>query len=204
MIEDITIKNNGGGKCRYILNASKSKTKLNGMFMVDSLAKNKLPSKSEIQTKADEYITELKRQKGISDVFFKLDWSQYIAELTFEFASIKELNEALYAIQQKGDKSGKATLMKEVFQFNGTTFKRINAPEPPVEEKKKLEAEMNKNIDLMRQAKFISIFRFEKEIEKVSNPAYKVAANGKAAMMQTTMHNLTKQEKVENTIILKK
>jgi hypothetical protein len=204
VVEDVTIKNNGSGKCRYILNASKSKTKLNGMFMVDSLAKNKLPSKSEIQARAEEYITELKKQKGISEVVFKLDWSQYTAELSFDFASIKELNEALYALQKKGDKEGKAPPMKEVFQFNGATFKRVNAPDPPAEEKKKLEAEMNKNIDLLRQAKFISIFRFDKEIEKVSNPAYKVAANGKAAMMQVTMHNLSKQEKVENTIILKK
>jgi hypothetical protein len=78
ILDKVAMKTDGSGEYSIILNASKSKTRINSISKMETINGKKVPKKAEIQTQLNEAAAVFKVVPGISNVKTSADFDKYI------------------------------------------------------------------------------------------------------------------------------
>ena len=78
ILDKVAMKADGSGEYSIILNASKSKTRINSISKMETINGKKVPKKAEIQTQLNEAAAVFKVVPGISNVKTSADFDKYI------------------------------------------------------------------------------------------------------------------------------
>lgn len=199
LVEQLNLHTDGSGDIEFIVNMSKSKTRVSSILAMKTINGRPVPTQKEIQEKVKEIETLLKNSSAISNVSSTIDWNNYIATLKCNFRSIEALNKAVKAVSVKQKMN--AGDVSNSFMYNATDkiFTRVN--------NFSLKDEYNKlsNADkeIFNNAFFTSIIRFDQNVKSVSNPSSKTSADKKAVMLrEKVMDIVTGKTSIENKINL--
>lgn len=199
-IEDITLKQDGSGSIKAVLNLSASKTQVATLLKLDAIGGNKIPSQKQIEDQTQEVVNILKNSKGITNVRYDLDFNNYIASLSCDFSSLEDLNHF------------SATLARH---FNSTVSKNVRysydrdksklSKEIPYQESytKVLEKLSQEDIQKIQKATYTQVFKFEQSVESTHHLDSKISPNKKAVLLQVSIVDFIQgKTSLSNTINL--
>ncbi|UAY50910.1 hypothetical protein [Ferruginibacter albus] len=200
-MEQVQMKNDGSGSFQLTLNLSKSKTKLNSILKLKTVNGHPVPTKEEITNKINDAKNTLAKTDGISNVKTTIDFENYIFSISYDFNSVANLNKAIKTIKLKEKVTG--NLLDDNYAYDATTktFQRKNNADP-----KTLYAKMsNADKEVLSDANYTCIYKFESDITTFTNKDAKLSANKKAVMLKQSMQNiLTGKKSIENKINITK
>ena len=101
IIDKMSLKADGSGEYSIILNASKSKTRLQSISKMETINGKKVPKKWEIESKLKEASEIFKTVPGISQVKTSFDAENYIIKLSCNFKKIENINAGLEKLKAK-------------------------------------------------------------------------------------------------------
>lgn len=198
--DDISFKNDGSGTMKYNVNLSSSRTKINSLLSLDSLNGKKVPSLNEVKSKIESIKNQLASYEGISNVKLDANYTDYNFKLQFDFDNIIALEKAIkyISISESGNKS----LNNQDFswlKFNENSLVR-SLPINDLKSIFKINAEDNESL---KKGYYMSITRFEKEIESANNPLSNISPNKLNIMLKTNALNIYNNPKsLDNVITL--
>jgi hypothetical protein len=198
IVDDISMNNDGSGTAKYTINLSSSKIKANSYLALDSLNGKKVPSISDLEKKIEEYKKKLENKEGISNVIFETNFSDFIFKFQCDFESVQTLQKAVKDIVASENKDW---VDDEYVWLNWKEdeFSR-STPALSADITTKMK---NDEVELLKNGSFISITRFDRPIEKQTNPNAKISANRLAVMIRTNPYLLTQNTEIlKNTIYL--
>ncbi|MFD1165185.1 hypothetical protein ACFQ2C_06150 [Sphingobacterium daejeonense] len=201
IVEEINMKSDGSGAIVGILNMSKSRTKVSSLMKLDKIDGFKIPNQAEIRKQVTTLVQLLKNTKGISNVKYKLDFTNYIASISCDFQDVNALN-AYTATLAKHFKSNLNTYSSYSYNSSNKTFERSYKHNPEAKKEfDKLKPENQKSFD---QAFYTSIYRFQQTVLKQSNASGKVSTNKQAVMIKVPIPTLINgKANLANTIVIK-
>jgi hypothetical protein len=200
IVEQVSLTANGSGSYKVIANISQSKSNLNGIFAKDTLFGKPIPKISTISAKMEEAKNKMAQMPGISNVKLTKDFSNYVFNLTCDFKSVKDLDNALVKTIEYFDEKGRK-IPTGNYAHDGTTFKRQVNYNYPSEVRNNMAGQVS---DILAKAKFTAIYRFPTPVKSVSNPKAKISPSGKAVLLTRDFLSVAKsKEAIANTIVLK-
>ncbi|MBI3509380.1 MAG: hypothetical protein HY064_01865 [Bacteroidetes bacterium] len=200
IVEDVTIHNDGTGTFLYTLNLSQSKERLDGLMKLDSSEGYRIPRREEIDADISKGKASLEKSLGISNVISTADWINYIFTVKFDFNSVNNLNLALELVSQEVTSDHKRIPeASDNFAFTGKIFDRKSSYDA-----KKQNAQMTpKDREILKDATYTCIYRFDDPVAKTSNADAKISKSGKAVMLKLNLLALaTGQKSIINKIVL--
>ncbi|MDG1842211.1 MAG: hypothetical protein P8I93_07675 [Crocinitomicaceae bacterium] len=201
IIDDIKINLDGSGTIKYTLNLSESKTKVNSILALDSLDGKKMPDIIKIKDKINEFEKLLRLEKGISNIKIEKDYENFMFRLSCDFKSISVLQNSLKKVFNKI--SEEKSTPKSNFNWLTWNENKLEREIPEIS-KNQLKKVPKKDLDKLRQGKYICITRFENEIITLSNKKAKLSKDKKAVMIQASSYDiLFKPNSLNNLIELK-
>ena len=201
IIDDLTLNNDGSGSYNYTINLSSSKVKINSILLLDSLDGKKVPSLTEIAEKLERIANTLTKEEGISNVKFQSDYTNYIVKIRLNFSSLASLQASIKKIV-KQENEGKAipSLDDAWLIFKNDTLVR-SIPQITIEKASQINMQETR---LLKEGRYTSITRFDKEIKFIENENAKISKSNKAVMVQINPYKLTQNAHLlDNTIVLK-
>ncbi len=199
IIDKISLKADGSGEYAVILNASKSKTRLQSISKMETINGKKVPKKSEIESKVTQAASVFKNVAGISNVKTSLDFDNFIIKLSCNFKKIENINAGLEQLKAKNilGKSIPTQLYKQ--NVAGKTFVRNNIGSYKNDYDKLSKADK----EVFSDATYTSILQFENVIKSQTNHSYTVSPNKKAVKLSGNILDFILQKKqIQNTISL--
>ncbi|MNK29601.1 hypothetical protein D3C87_479980 [compost metagenome] len=199
IIDKISLKADGSGEYSVILNASKSKTRLQSISKMETINGKKVPKKSEIESKVNQASNVFKSVAGISNVKTSLDFDNFIIKLSCNFKKIENINSGLEQLKAK-DIIGKS-IPTQLYKQNGAekTFIRNKIGSYKNEYDKLSKADK----EVFSDATYTSILQFENVIKSQTNNSYTVSPNKKAIKLNGSILDFILQKKqIQNTISL--
>jgi hypothetical protein len=195
------MKSDGSGAIVGTLNMSKSRTKVSSLMKLDRIDGFKIPNQTEIRKQVTTLVQLLKNTKGISNIKYKLDFTNYIASISCDFQDVNALN-AYTATLAKHFKSNLNTYSSYSYNSSSKTFVRSYKYNPEAKKEfDKLKPENQKSFD---QAFYTSIYRFQTPVLKQSNAAGKVSTNKQAVMIKVPVPTLINgKANLATTIVIK-
>lgn len=199
IIDKISMKADGSGEYAVILNASKSKTRLQSISKMETVNGKKIPKKSEIENKVKAASDIFRTVAGISNVKTSLDFDNFIIKLSCNFRKIENINTGLEQLKAKNI-IGKA-IPTQLYKNNTAekTFIRnkIASYKNDYDKLSKADKEVFSN------ATYTSILQFENLIKSQTNNAYTMSPNKKAIKLDGHILDFILQKKqVQNQISL--
>lgn len=199
IIDKISLKVDGSGEYSVILNASKSKTRLQSISKMETINGKKVPKKSEIESKVNQASGVFKSVQGISNVKTSLDFDNFIIKLSCNFKKIENINSGLEQLKAKNI-IGK-TIPTQLYKQNvaDKTFIRnkIGSYKNDYDKLSKADKEV------FSDATYTSILQFENVIKSQTNNSYAVSPNKKAIKLNGNILDFILQKKqIQNTITL--
>ena len=201
IIDDIKLNLDGSGTFKYNINLSSSRSKVNSIIALDSLDGRKVPSLDEIKNKVNIFEELLNKQEGITNVQIDKDFNQFIFKVQCDFKSINYLQKGLKNVISQISSDPKINEAK--YNWLSSDSCQFNRMVPQVSTDQVSRIPQN-DMELLKNGIYISITRFNNEIEKVSNGNSKLSKDKKAIMLKTSPYVLTKNKNaLNNTITLK-
>jgi len=202
IIDDVKINLDGSGTIKYTLNLSSSKTKVNSILALDSLDGKKMPNIEEVKKKIDRFENLLSLQNGISDVSIEKNYEQFVFKLKCDFKNIKTLQNSLKIVFNELSKDESVT--NSNFEWLSWKDGQLERKIPEIS-RKQVAKIPKKDIELLRNGKYVSITRFDNEIKSTLNSQSKLSKSKKAVMLKTNPYILIHKPKaIDNLITLKK
>ena len=197
ILDKISQKADGSGEYSIILNASKSKTRLQSISKMETINGKKVPKKSEIEAKVNEAAAVFKSVPGISNVKTSMDFDNYIIKLSCNFKKIENINEGLEKLKTK--KILNKMVPSQLYSNNvaGKTFtkNKVNTFKTDYEGMSKTDKEVFNN------AKYTSVLQFENTIKSQTNSSYSISPNKKALKLEGNILDFILQKKQTNNTI---
>lgn len=190
-VEEVDLKKDGSGAVKYKLNLSQSKTKLSSIMLMDSIRGYAVPSREKIHQKLEDLKSELAGQKGLHNVRTSENWADFIFKIEFDFDSIGAINAGLKQLTDKDEMAKK--YFYEPFKLSGNKFIR-NYKSQNLSELGNMRAT---NTDVLQEAGYVGIYRFEKSVSSQVNSNYSISKSGKAVMFKSTFLDL-----IDNNVTL--
>lgn len=198
IIEEITIYPDGKGKAGLTINLSQGKTKLASIMLMDSIRGNRVPSQEEIINEIDKAKEIAKATPGINNVLTKVDFNNFIFEMSCDFDSVECLNHFVNRLENNYTEH--QVSMKQLYSYNNNTYIRNADYLVPNKHKKAIAQEKGS----LLTAKYISIVRLPYEVQEMSNKKAKLAKNKKAIMLKINGDKLLENtSSVTNKVIIK-
>lgn len=201
-IEEITISENGSGSIKAILNVSQSKTQMATLLKLDQVAGNKIPSESQIRQKTQEVVQILENAKGISNVEYTLDFTNYIATLSCDFATMEDLNHFNATLAKHFKSTFSKNIAYSYDRQNQLVSKEFTYDPSYV---KVLEKFNQNDIAALKKANYTQVLKFDKQVEGTTHPLAKISSNKKAVLLQVSVVDFIQgTTSLSNTINLNK
>lgn len=200
IIDDLSLRSDGSGTFKYTVNLSSSKVKINSYLALDSLDGKRVPSIEEISSRISAVIESLEKREGISNLSFDANYDDFILKLSFDFKSVKQLQQAIkdVVLEESREKAIKE-LDETWITADDAAFER-SIPKINLDRVNQLKAD---EIAELREGKYTSITRFESEIEKCANESSAISKSKKAVMLRTDVYSLSQNTTLlDNTIYL--
>jgi len=191
------VKADGSGEYSLILNASKSKTRLESLSKMETVNGRKVPKKKEIETKVNEAAAAFRSVAGISNVKTTMDFNNYIIKLSCNFQKIENINQGLEKLKAKNIIGKMVPTQLYSNNISGKTFtkNKINTFKNEYEKLSKADKEVFTN------AKYTSVLQFDKTIHSQTNNTYQVSPNKKAVKQDGSILDFILQKKqIHNAI----
>lgn len=201
VVEEINMKTNGSGSIVGTLNMSKSKTKVASLMKLDKIDGFHIPNQTEIRQEVTAIVQLLKNTKGISNVDYKLDFTNYIASISCDFQNVQALN----AYTETLSKHFKTKLNSySSYSYNSDKKTFVRSYKHSAEAKKEFDKLNPENQKSFGQAFYTTIYRFQNPVDKQNNALGKVSGNKQAVMIKVPITTLINgQANLANTIVLK-
>nr|WP_256333783.1 hypothetical protein [Epilithonimonas sp. FP105] len=199
IIDKISLKADGSGEYAVILNASKSKTRLQSISKMETINGKKVPKKSEIENKVNQASSFFKSVSGISNVKTSLDFDNFIIKLSCNFKKIENINSGLEQLKAKNiiGKTIPTQLYKQNVAEKTFIRNKIGSYKNDYDKLSKADKEV------FSDATYTSILQFENVIRSQTNNSYTVSPNKKAIKLNGNILDLILQKKqIQNTILL--
>jgi hypothetical protein len=199
IIEQIMLKADGSGSFQFVLNFSKSKTKINSIRKMKTINGHDVPNQWEIENKMQQVEKALNKTTGVSGVKTTMDFDNYIGTINCNFVKLSQLNTGLKNISKID--GGNVAGLDKVYSFNTATktFERQNK----FGLKEAYKKVSNADKEIFATAGYTSIFKFENAIESSSNKDAVISPSKKAIMLkQTALDVITEKKSIENKIKL--
>jgi hypothetical protein len=193
--DEVILNSDGSGSFKYGINLSAVKSKINSYLALDSLDGKKVPSIDEIKQAVLNFKNIFSQKDGISNFSFEEDYSNYIFKLSCDFKNLDFLQNALKEaiseiINQKEP---------EIYEHQWITFSNNilirSIPSSIIEQLQKIRKE---DIDLLKDGKYTSITRFDKEIENFDNKNAILNKTKNAVMIQVNTFSLLNDTELLN------
>ncbi len=201
VIEEVSLKTDGSGSFKLVLNMSRSKTRINSIMKMKTVNGHDVPTKEDIKQKITGIENVIKKTAGISTVKTNIDFDSYIASITCNFSNVGSLNKAVKNISDKENNTKPGIEKNYEYDAIAKTFSRLNK----FSLKDEYQKMSNADREIFSGASYTGIFRFENAVSTISNSESKVAANKKAVMLkQNALDIITNKKSIENKITLGK
>ena len=174
-------------------------------MLLDSVNGYKVPSKEDIGSALKEAKNHLKTIDGISNIKTTTDYDNYIFTISCNFSSTDNLDTVFKDLISKHNKKSKTNFNTTNFSFNKSTnaFKRSFSYDDSI--KRNFNKLNSENRKIFEDANYTSIYRFENDVEQVSNTNAKISPNKKAVFLKVDLMSLILGKKnITNTIQLSK
>lgn len=197
-VEEIHLNEDGTGTVKYKLNLSKSKTKLGSIMLLDSIKGFAVPDEDALHQKLTHLKSHLTEQQGLRNVQLEENWDDFIFEISFDFDSVAALNGGFESAMSK-DEHAKAFFFAP-FKASEDRFERNYIHQ----DYSVLKGWDDNFIEVLENATFIAVYRFDKNVVSQSNSNYLLSKNGKAVLFKSSFLDLIKKKStLLNTITLK-
>lgn len=193
------LKADGSGTFQFVLNMSKSKTKLNSISKMKTINGHDVPSKWEIENKMKQVEKAMTKTVGVSGVKSSIDFENYIATINCTFVKLNQLNTALKSVSKID--GGNVAGLDKVYSYDAATktFERQNK----FGLKNQYKKVSNADKEVFATAGYTCIYKFENTIETASNKDATISPSKKAIMLkQTALDIITEKKSIENKIKL--
>lgn len=197
ILDKVNLNADGSGEYAIILNASKSKTRINSISKMETINGKKVPKKAEIQSQLNEAAAVFKTVPGISNVKTSADFDNYIIKLSCNFKKIENINDGLEKLKAKKilGKVIPANLYGNNIAAKTFTKNKINTFKNDYEKLSKADQEV------FSSAKYTNVLQFEKAIKSQTNASYQISPNKKAVKLDGNLLDFILQKKqIHNTI----
>lgn len=186
-VEQIDLKPNGSGHIAATLNLSKSKTKVSSLMKMKSIKGIQIPSQAQIEKEIKAAVQLLTQTKGISNVQYKTDFTNYIINISCDFSQIEALN-AFSDILANRFKTKISNSNRYYYNTQSNVFERKFVTSSDWKAKfNQLGAD---NTTQFADAFYTQIVRFEKAVVAQDNGKAKVASNKKAVLLKLPFTDL--------------
>ena len=186
-VEQIDLKPNGSGHIAATLNLSKSKTKVSSLMKMKSIKGIQIPTQAEMEKEIRAAVQLLKQTKGISNVQYQTDFTNFIVNISCDFSQIESLN-AFSDILANRFKTKISN--SNIYYYNAQT----NIFERKFVTSSHWKAKFNQlgsdNTTQFADAFYTQIIRFEKPIASQVNNKAKVAGNKKGVLLKLLFTDL--------------
>ena len=187
--EEVNMKADGSGELQFVVNMSQSKDKVRTYMTMEKVEGYTVPKKETVDAFMAHVKLTLGNVPGITNIFTKSDWSNYIFTVTCRFAHVEALNEAIKTLSEHADYFPVKPIKEKNYAYNNSQFQRIfNYPTKP----KEFQELPSMQRYMLETAKMISIYRFERSIRHLSKQKSQLSPSGKAIMLQTSIADLAK------------
>lgn len=199
-IEDISLNANGSGSIKATLNLSKSSTKVASLMKLKSINGIQIPTKEKIKKETEDMIRILKNTAGISQVQYTLDFNNYIATVSCNFASVNALNNFSKALGTHF-KSALGNNNSYAYNAKNGTFTRTYSHSPALSKEYARISETDRKY--FNDAFYTQIIRFDKTVKSQQNASAKISGSAKAVLLKLKATDLaTGKASLANTITL--
>lgn len=199
IIEQIFLKADGSGTFQFVLNMSKSKTKLNSISKMKTINGHDVPSKWEVENKLQQIERAMNKTVGVSAAKSTMDYDNYIVTINCNFAKLSQLNSALKNASKID--GGNVIGIDKTYSYDAATKTFVRQNKFPLKENYKKVSNADKEI--FATAGYTSIFKFENTITESSNKDATISPSKKAIMLkQTALDVITEKKSIENKIKL--
>tara|TARA_B100000795_G_scaffold70142_1_gene49057 strand:+ start:72902 stop:73564 length:663 start_codon:yes stop_codon:yes gene_type:complete len=201
IIEEVNVNNDGSGALSYTVNLSQSRTKINSLMLLDSIKGQKIPDENDLRIKINEVLELMEKTEGITNLKQELNFNDYIFKFSCDFAHTNALNEATRIVKSAYDINDPYANSDDHFTFDSSSksFRRKG----DYSDEADLEKVKQQDLALLKNAEFTGIYRFQSDINSVSNTETRISPNKRAAMIKVNVLDLmTKKYTLENIITL--
>ncbi|MCW8310449.1 MULTISPECIES: hypothetical protein [Sphingobacterium] len=186
-VEQIDLKSNGSGHIAATLNLSKSKTKVASLMKMKSIKGIRIPSQTEIEKEIKAAVDLLKQTKGITNVKYQTDFSNYIVNISCDFSQIESLN-AFSDILANRFKTKISNVNRYYYDAQNRVFERKFVTSG--QWKTKFSQLGSDNTAQFADAFYTQIVRFDRGIMTQANAKAKVAGNKKGVLVKLPFTDL--------------
>jgi hypothetical protein len=186
-VEQIDLKPNGSGHIAATLNLSKSKTKVASLMKMKSIKGIQIPTQADMEKEIKAAVQLLKQTKGISNVQYQTDFTNFIVNISCDFSQIESLN-AFSDILANRFKTKISNSNRYYFNAQTDVFERKFVTSN--DWKAKFNQLGSDNTTQFADAFYTQIVRFEKPIASQTNSKAKVAGNKKAVLLKLQFTDL--------------
>ncbi|WP_293953244.1 MULTISPECIES: hypothetical protein [unclassified Sphingobacterium] len=186
-VEQIDLKSDGSGHIAATLNLSKSKTKVSSLMKMKSIKGIRIPSQAEMEKEIRSAVQLLKQTKGISNVAYKTDFTNYIVNISCDFSQIESLN-AFSDILANRFKTKISNSNRYYYHTQSHVFERKFVASN--EWRAKFNQLGSDNTTQFADAFYTQIIRFEKPVISQGNSLAKVAGNKKGVLLKLPFMDL--------------
>ena len=199
-IEDINLNANGSGSIKATLNLSKSSTKVASLMKLKSVNGIQIPTKEKIKSETEDMIRILKNTPGISQVQYNLDFNNYIATVSCNFASVNALNNFSKALGTHF-KSALGNNNNYSYDAKTGTFTRTYTHSPTLSKEYARISETDRKY--FNDAFYTQIIRFDKTIKSQKHESAKISSSAKAVLLKLKATDIASgKASLANTITL--
>ena len=201
VVEEIDLNGDGSGHMVLTLNLSESKTKIASVLKMKTFNGRAIPSQSEIVSRIKKTAETIGETPGISNVKTHTDFNNYIAEISFRFKDVSQVN----AVSKRLFTEYKIKIANAaVYNYNKTDKVFSRKYIHNAETKKAYNTLNATDKAVFENADYTCIYRFASPVASQSNTTAKISKSGKAVMQQTTMLSVIHaRTNLSNTIKLK-
>jgi len=186
-VEQIDLKPNGSGHIAATLNLSKSKTKVSSLMKMKSIKGIQIPTQAEMEKEIKAAVQLLKQTKGISNVQYQTDFTNFIVNISCDFSQIESLN-AFSDILANRFKTKISNSNRYYYNAQTNVFQRKFVASSNW--KAKFNQLGSDNTNQFADAFYTQIVRFEKTIVAQDNSKAKVAGNKKGVLLKLPFTDL--------------
>ncbi|WP_433902094.1 hypothetical protein [Sphingobacterium puteale] len=186
-VEQIDLKPNGSGHIAATLNLSKSKTKVSSLMKMKSIKGIQIPTQAEMEKEIRAAVQMLKQTKGISNVQYRTDFTNFIVNISCDFSQIESLN-AFSDILANRFKTKISNSNRYYYNVQTNIFERKFVASNTW--KAKFNQLGSDNTAQFADAFYTQIIRFEKPLASQENSKAKVAGNKRGVLLKLLFTDL--------------
>jgi len=189
VVEEVSLKKDGSGSFKYTVNFSESSSKIKALMMLDEVEGQKVPTEQKIQSEFDKICDLSKTVNGITNVKNSSDFYNFIFEYNCDFEKVENLNGILDSLSHKAESIEYENT--EYFSYSKDKKEFIRTGDDVLKKTYDKMSESKKGVFV--GARYTGLYRFEEEVQSVSEEKAIVSVNKKAVLHKLELVLLAKK-----------